>query len=50
MPGLNDIVACDSPSMTNLPPAAVTAYSTIAVLFSRFIVLLVKVFVEIAVM
>ena len=49
MPGLKDIVACDSPSITNLPPATVTTYSTIAVLFSKFIVLFVNVSVELSV-
>ena len=49
MPGLKDIVACDSPSITNLPPDTVTEYSTIAVLFSKFIVLFVSVSVEVAV-
>ena len=50
IPGLNDIVACDSPSMRNLPPATVTAYSTITVLFSKFIVLPVRVSLDVAVM
>ena len=49
MPGLKDIVACDSPSIRNLPPDTVTEYSTIAVLFSKFIVLFVSVSVELAV-
>ena len=48
-PGLNDIVACDSPSITNLPPATVTTYTTIAVLFSKFIVLFVRVSEELSV-
>ena len=43
--GLNDIVAFASPSIRKLPPEAVTAYSTITVLLSKFIVLLVTVFV-----
>ena len=43
MPGLNDIVAFASPSIKKLPPEAVTAYSTITVLFSKFIVLFVSV-------
>ena len=50
MPGLKDIDAFASPSIKKLPPEAVTAYSTITVLFSKFIVLLVNVSVELAVM
>ncbi len=50
MPGLKDIVALASPSIKKLPPEAVTAYSTITVLFSKFIVLFVRVSVDVAVM
>ena len=36
-------MACDSPSITNLPPATVTTYTTIALLFSKLISLFVRV-------
>ena len=49
MPGLNDIVAFASPSIKKLPPEAVTAYSTITVLFSKLTVLFVNVSVELSV-
>ena len=50
MPGLKDIVALASLSIKKLPPEAVTAYSTITVLFSKFIVLPVRVSLDVAVM
>ena len=47
--GLNDMLHLLHHQLKKLPPEAVTAYSTITVLFSKFIVLPVKVSDDVAV-